>query len=106
MSRTSGSVGSDFTISGLSRSPISSTSTMLAARLMRYLGRKGKLKVLLRDLGRVSAAERPGVGKRVNAVSADVQAAFEAPVRVEHASAGAPGQIGVGRDQQRGRQAQ
>ncbi len=44
---------------------------------VKYLGRKGELKALLRGLGQVPAAERPGVGKRVNAVSADVQAAFE-----------------------------
>jgi len=50
----------------------------LEALHVKYLGRKGAIKALLRGLGQVAPAERPEVGKRVNAASAEVEAAFEA----------------------------
>ena len=45
---------------------------------VRYLGRKGELTGLARSLGRMSAAERPAAGTRINAVKDRLQAEIDA----------------------------
>ena len=45
---------------------------------VRYLGRKGELTGLARSLGRMSAAERPAAGARINAVKDRLQAEIDA----------------------------
>ena len=50
----------------------------MAAWERAYLGAKGELTVLLRGLGALSAAERPGAGRAANAVKQELTAAFAA----------------------------
>jgi phenylalanyl-tRNA synthetase alpha chain len=45
---------------------------------VRYLGRKGSLNAVLRELGRLPADERPAMGALANAVKEDVAAALDA----------------------------
>ncbi|MBC6428568.1 MAG: phenylalanine--tRNA ligase subunit alpha [Cellvibrionales bacterium] len=56
---------------------------------VQYLGKKGALTGLLRDLGKLSAAERPAAGARINAAKAALAAAIEARKQAlqEHALA-------------------
>ena len=45
---------------------------------IRYLGSKGRIKGLMKLLGKADKADRPALGQRVNAVQDHVKAAFEA----------------------------
>ncbi len=45
---------------------------------VRYLGRKGALTELLKDLGRMPAGERPAVGQRINQAKQQVSATLDA----------------------------
>ena len=45
---------------------------------VRFLGRKGKVTALLKGLGRLTPAERPAAGARINVAKGRVQAAIEA----------------------------
>ena len=62
------------------RSRFASAANEQALRNVRaeILGKKGTLTGVLRAMGQVPAPERPRVGERVNAVRAEVDAAFEA----------------------------
>ena len=46
-----------------------------------FLGKKGPLTELLRELGRLPAGERPAVGQATNAVKTDLESAFDARER-------------------------
>lgn len=50
----------------------------LEALRVRYLGRKGELTALLRNLGQLPAEERPEAGARINAAKVQVQELIEA----------------------------
>lgn len=45
---------------------------------VRYLGKKGALTEMLKDLGRMSAEERPAAGQRINKAKQEVSAALDA----------------------------
>jgi len=47
---------------------------------VRYLGRKGELTLLLRDVGKLPPEERPKAGQRANQLKLALQAAYEAAV--------------------------
>lgn len=49
----------------------------LEALEVEYLGRKGSITSLMRSIGSLPAAERPGFGQRVNAVKAELTALIE-----------------------------
>ena len=53
----------------------------LEALRVQYLGKKGELTAVLKQMGKLSAEERPVMGQLANAVRADVEAAIEAAVR-------------------------
>ena len=53
---------------------------------VRYLGRKGELTVLLRNLGRLPAEERPEAGARINAAKDQVQDLIESRRRLLESS--------------------
>jgi len=44
---------------------------------LKYLGRKGQIKAILRSLGQLPAEQRPQAGQRVNQATQEVQAALE-----------------------------
>lgn len=44
---------------------------------IRYLGRKGKFSTIMRQLGTVSAEDRPRVGQLANSIKADIERLFE-----------------------------
>ena len=46
-----------------------------------FLGKKGPLTELLRELGRLPAGERPAVGQAANTVKTDLESAFDARER-------------------------
>ena len=50
----------------------------LEALRVQYLGKKGELTALLKQMGKLSAEERPAMGQLANAVRAEVEAAVEA----------------------------
>ena len=56
---------------------VSDAATLEAVRV-RYLGRKGSLATILRGLGDLEPAERPGAGKLANEVKRQLEAALEA----------------------------
>ena len=45
---------------------------------VRFLGKKGELTAVLKQMGKLSAEERPVMGQLANAVRADLEAAIEA----------------------------
>ena len=45
---------------------------------VRYIGKKGELKNILRQMGQLSAAERPVMGQLANQLQSDIEAAIEA----------------------------
>jgi phenylalanyl-tRNA synthetase alpha chain len=45
---------------------------------VQYLGKKGKLTVLLKSLGQLPVEERPAAGEKINLVKRQIQAALEA----------------------------
>ena len=47
-----------------------------------YLGRKGKLTLLLRQIGKLSAEERPAAGRESHRVKSALEGAFDARARV------------------------
>ena len=49
----------------------------LEAQRVRYLGKKGELTAILRQMGSLSAEERPVMGQLANAVRAEIEAAVE-----------------------------
>ena len=49
----------------------------LEALRVQYLGKKGELTAVLKQMGKLSAEERPVMGQLANAVRADVESAFE-----------------------------
>ena len=49
----------------------------LAALRVKYLGKKGELTAVLKQMGKLSAEERPVMGQLANAVRADVESAIE-----------------------------
>ena len=49
----------------------------LEALRVQYLGKKGELTALLKQMGKLSAEERPVMGQMANAVRADLEAAIE-----------------------------
>ncbi len=54
---------------------------------MRLLGKKGLLTEQLKGLGKLSAAERPAAGQRINDAKASIQAALEMHrIRLEQAA--------------------
>ena len=50
----------------------------LEALRVQYLGKKGELTALLKQMGKLSPEERPVMGQLANAVRADLEAAIEA----------------------------
>ena len=50
----------------------------LDALRVKYLGKKGELTALLKQMGKLSAEERPVMGQLANAVRADLESALEA----------------------------
>jgi phenylalanyl-tRNA synthetase alpha chain len=55
---------------------------------IRFLGRKGKFSTIMRQLGAVSAEDRPRVGQLANSIKADVEKLFEEKQQALDASAG------------------
>jgi lysyl-tRNA synthetase class 2 len=56
-----------------------------------YLGTRGKLKAIKGRMGEVSKEEKPAVGKKMNEIGVEIEAAFEAArVRVESSASAAP----------------
>ena len=49
----------------------------LEALRVQYLGKKGELTAVLKQMGKLSAEERPVMGQLANAVRADLEAAIE-----------------------------
>ncbi len=49
----------------------------LEALRVQYLGKKGELTAVLKQMGKLSAEERPVMGQLANAVRADVESAIE-----------------------------
>ena len=49
----------------------------LEAMRVRYLGKKGELTAVLRQMGSLSAEERPAMGQLANQLRADIEAAIE-----------------------------
>jgi phenylalanyl-tRNA synthetase alpha chain len=64
-----------------------SSEQLLRGVRAEILGKKGTLTGVLKVMGKVPASERPRVGERVNAVRAEVDAAFEARLAVLRAEA-------------------
>ena len=54
----------------------------LEALRMKYLGKKGELTGILRQMGRLSAEERPVMGQLANRLRADIEAAIDARKQV------------------------
>ena len=52
-------------------------SERLEAMRVRYLGKKGELTAVLRQMGSLSAEERPAMGQLANQLRADIEAAIE-----------------------------
>ena len=50
----------------------------LEAQRVRYLGKKGELTAILKQMGKLSSEERPVVGKLANEIRADITAALDA----------------------------
>jgi phenylalanyl-tRNA synthetase alpha chain len=57
---------------------------------IRFLGRKGKFSSIMRQLGTVSAEDRPRVGQLANSIKAEIEKLFEDRQRALVASAGGP----------------
>src|ERR1700684_2220226 len=64
---------------------------------VRILGKKGQLTEQLKSLGKLSAAERPAAGQRINDAKASIQASLEMHrIRLEAAGIGRdPGEGGL-----------
>ena len=54
----------------------------LEALRVKYLGKKGELTGILRQMGRLSAEERPVMGQLANRLRADIEAAIDARKQV------------------------
>src|ERR1051325_1392328 len=54
-----------------------------------YLGTRGKLKIIKGRMGEVSKEEKPAVGKKMNEIRVEIEAAFEA-AKSRVASSAAP----------------
>jgi len=54
-----------------------SDKTLLEEFRIRYLGRKGKFSTIMRQLGSVSAEDRPRVGQLANSIKAEIEKLFE-----------------------------
>jgi phenylalanyl-tRNA synthetase alpha chain len=63
------------------------TELELRAARAQVLGKKGELTAVLKRLGEAPAAERRGIGERVNAVKAEVERAFEQRLAELHRAA-------------------
>ncbi|NLB63727.1 MAG: phenylalanine--tRNA ligase subunit alpha [Fibrobacter sp.] len=63
----------------LSDTDVSSTVAVDALRV-KFLGRKGLVTGLMRNMGALSAEERPAYGKRVNELKQEVEASLEAAI--------------------------
>ena len=50
----------------------------LDALRVKYLGKKGALTAILKQMGKLSAEERPAMGQLANSVRAELEAAFDA----------------------------
>lgn len=59
----------------------------LDALRVQYLGKKGELTALLKQMGKLSAEERPVMGQLANAVRADIEAKLEERKSALHAAA-------------------
>lgn len=55
---------------------------------IRFLGRKGKFSTIMRQLGTVSAEDRPRVGQLANSIKADIEKLFEEKQEALDAAAG------------------
>lgn len=55
---------------------------------IRFLGRKGKFSTIMRQLGTVSAEDRPRVGQLANSIKADIEKLFEEKQQALDAAAG------------------
>ncbi len=55
---------------------------------IRFLGRKGKFSTIMRQLGTVSAEDRPRVGQLANSIKADIEKLFEERQQALDATAG------------------
>jgi phenylalanyl-tRNA synthetase alpha chain len=55
---------------------------------IRFLGRKGKFSTIMRQLGTVSAEDRPRVGQLANSIKADIEKLFEEKQQALNAAAG------------------
>ena len=56
----------------------SENAESLEALRVKYLGKKGELTGILRQMGRLSAEERPAMGQLANQLRQDIEAAIEA----------------------------
>ncbi len=54
------------------------TMETLEEMRVRYLGKKGELTGILRQMGKLSAEERPAMGQLANQLRADIEAAIDA----------------------------
>lgn len=54
-----------------------SNKTLLEEFRIRYLGRKGKFSTIMRQLGTVSAEDRPRMGQLANSIKAEIEKLFE-----------------------------
>ncbi len=59
---------------GLRQIEVGETAADLEDIRVQYLGRKGKITVILREIGKLSAEERPIVGKRANEIKKELEA--------------------------------
>ena len=50
----------------------------LDALRVKYLGKKGALTAILKQMGKLSAEERPAMGQLANSVRSELEAAFDA----------------------------
>ena len=55
-----------------------SSAELLESLRVKYLGKKGELTAILRQMGKLSAEERPAMGQLANQLRADIEAAIEA----------------------------
>ena len=50
---------------------------LLEALRVKYLGKKGELTAILRQMGKLSAEERPAMGQLANQLRADIEQALD-----------------------------
>ncbi len=70
-----------------------SDKTLLEEFRIRYLGRKGKFSTIMRQLGNVSAEDRPRMGQLANSIKAEIEKLFEDKQKALNEATGSSGPL-------------